>query len=146
MQTLKIKKLSDLAKIPQRATDGSAGYDLFAANLNEICIKPNLTQKVPTGIAIELWDNTVCALVYARSSLACKHAITPANCVGVIDSDYRGEIIVFLTNNGSENYLIKSGDRIAQMLISPVIVPQIKICDELNDTQRSEGGFGSTGR
>ncbi len=145
VQKLKVKILSDLAILPKRATDGSAGYDLHAAIDDDIIIKSHQTQKINTGIALELWDNSVCAFVYARSSLACKHGITPANCVGVIDSDYRGEVIVFLTNSSDVDFTVKCGDRIAQMVLAPVITPELELSEKLNTTDRNDGGFGSTG-
>ncbi|WP_312643927.1 dUTP diphosphatase [Hydrogenoanaerobacterium sp.] len=143
--TLKIKKLRDGAHIPQNATDGSAGYDLHACIEEPITIEAGQTCKIGTGIAIALPDASCAAFVYARSGLGIKHGIVPANCVGVIDSDYRGEIIVGLINQSSAAFTINPHDRIAQMVIAPVLHPEIEECTELDDTNRGEGGFGSTG-
>ncbi len=142
---LLIKKLSTNATIPQRATSGSAGYDLFACIDDIITIGTGETIGISTKISIQLEENTV-GLVYARSSLGVKYNVTPANCVGVIDSDYRGEIIVFLVNNGKDNFVVNSGDRIAQLVITPICTPQIIEVDELQESSRGHGGFGSTGR
>lgn len=142
---LAVKKLADNAILPKRATEGSAGYDLFACIDKTVVINVGDTIGIPTKIAIALDTNTV-GLVYARSSLGVKHNVTPANCVGVIDSDYRGEITVFLVNNGSEDFLINYGDRIAQLVVTPVCTPEIIEVDDLTQTKRGAGGFGSTGR
>lgn len=146
MSILKIKKLRDDAKIPKRATTGSAGMDLYACIDDEIEIKKHEIKLIPTGISIALEDERYVALIYARSGLAIKHGIAPANCVGVIDSDYRGEVCVGLTNFSNEPYVIKKDERIAQMVISPVELPEILEVEELDDTERSNGGFGSTGK
>lgn len=146
MSVLKIKKLRDDAKIPFRATDGSAGMDLYACIDEDVVIKPREIKLIPTGIAIALESKDYVALIYARSGLAIKHGISPANCVGVIDSDYRGEVCVGLTNLSNEEYVIKKDERIAQMLISPVILPEILEVESLDETDRSAGGFGSTGK
>jgi dUTP pyrophosphatase len=142
---LKIKKLRDNAVLPQRMTAYSAGYDLSACLDEPITIQPNQTAKVPTGIAAEL----VCTanyvlLTYARSSLATKHGLAPANCVGVIDSDYRGEIFIPLHNSSERPYTVTDGERIAQMVVTPVEFPEIEESDVLSDTARGAGGFGST--
>lgn len=145
MSLLKIKKLRENAKIPFRATDGSAGMDLYACIDEDVLIKPGDIKLIPTGIAIALESKKYVALIYARSGLAIKHGISPANCVGVIDSDYRGEVCVGLTNLSNEDYVITKDERIAQLVISYVDIPQIEIAEELDDTNRSSGGFGSTG-
>lgn len=142
---LLIKKLSDNAYLPKRATIGSAGYDLFACIDNPVTINKGQTTCIPTKIAIQLEENTV-GLLYARSSLGVKHNVTPANCVGVIDCDYRGEILIFLVNNGKDDFTINHGDRIAQLLITPIYTPIIKEVENLEESFRGEGGFGSTGR
>lgn len=142
---LNIKKVKHNAKIPTRATEGSAGYDLYSCIEKEIEIKPSQTVKIPTGIAIGLQDNNFVALIYARSGLAIKSGINLPNSVGVIDSDYRGELIVALMNNTNVAYIIKPFERIAQMLISPVLLPELVLVDELDETIRGDGGFGSTG-
>lgn len=143
---LKVKKLNENASIPQIATSGSAGMDLKACVENDIVIEPGSRALIPTGIAIALPDNSYVAYIYARSGLAVKQGITLANCVGVIDSDYRGEIKVGLINQSDVPYTVTNGERIAQLVIAPVIVPEISEADELDETERSDGGFGSTGR
>lgn len=146
MSVLKIKKLNDGATVPNRATNGSAGMDLYACIDSDIVIKPQERALIPTGIAIELESADYVAYIYARSGLAIKHGITLSNCVGVIDSDYRGEIKVGLINLSDTPYTITSNERIAQMVISKVELPQIICVDELSDTKRGNGGFGSTGK
>ena len=143
---LKIKKLKPNAKIPQRATDGSAGMDLYACIDSSIALAPQQLVVVPTGIAIELPDNSCAAFLYARSGLGIKHGICLSNGVGVIDSDYRGEICAGLCNVSDKPYVIEPGERIAQMVIAPVLTPDITEADELSDTLRGAGGFGSTGK
>ena len=144
---LKIKKLKENAKIPQRATNGSAGMDLYACIAESVTLAPGQLTVIPTGIAIELPDNTCAAFLYARSGLGVKHGICLSNGVGVIDSDYRGEITVGLCNVSKKSYIINPGDRIAQLVIMPVVKPtNITETDSLTDTQRGSGGFGSTGR
>jgi dUTP pyrophosphatase len=146
MSVLKIKKLRDDAKIPFRATDGSAGMDLYACIDEAVEIMPHEIRVIPTGIAIELESADYVAYIYARSGLAIKNGIAPANCVGVIDSDYRGEICVGLLNQTEKVFTVNPEERIAQMVISPVILPTIEVVDELSNTQRGAGGFGSTGK
>lgn len=146
MSVLKIKKLRDDAKIPFRATDGSAGMDLYACIDEAVEIMPHEIRVIPTGIAIELESADYVAYIYARSGLAIKNGIAPANCVGVIDSDYRGEICVGLLNQTEKAFTVNPEERIAQMVISPVILPAIEVVDELSNTQRGAGGFGSTGK
>ena len=105
---------------------------------------PQKIAVIPTGIAIELESADYVALIYARSGLAIKHGIAPANCVGVVDSDYRGEVCVPLHNGGTAPFTVNPGDRIAQLLFAPVFLPELVECDELDETQRGSGGFGST--
>lgn len=143
---VKIKKVRDNAVVPQRATSGSAGADLCACIDEPIELKPGQLVKVPTGIAIALPSAEYGAFLFARSGLGVKHGICLSNGVGVVDSDYRGEISVGLCNVGSEPYKIEPGERIAQMVIMPVAVLPLCEADELDKTQRGEGGFGSTGR
>lgn len=143
---LKIKKLREEAKIPKRATNGSAGMDLYACLEQSITLAPGQLTVVPTGIAIELPDNTCAAFLYARSGLGVKHGICLSNGVGVIDSDYRGEICVGLCNVSDKPYVIEPNERVAQMVIAPVLTPEITEVTELGDTQRGSGGFGSSGR
>lgn len=143
---LKIKKLSENAIIPKAATGGSAGMDLYACIDEDIVIKPGERALVPTGIAIALESNAYVAYIYARSGLAIKSGITLSNCVGVVDSDYRGEVKVGLINLSDKEYTVSSGERIAQMVIAPVIMPEIEEVEELDETERNAGGFGSTGK
>jgi len=140
------KKIGSEIPTPFYATSGSAGMDLPACIDGPITIKPKERVAVPTGIAIALPSNEYVALVFARSSLGMKKGITLPNAVGVIDSDYRGQIFVALTNISDEDYTIHVGERIAQLVVMPVCVANISIVEELPDTQRGEGGFGSTGR
>ena len=143
---VKVKKLKDNAVIPKRATAGSAGADLYACIDNPIELAPGKLVKIPTGIAIELADNGLAAFLFARSGLGVKHGITLANSVGVVDSDYRGEICVGLCNVSDETYTIQPRERIAQMVIMPVICAEFVEAETLGDTERGEGGFGSSGK
>ena len=145
MSVIKIKKLRENAKIPFRATPGSAGMDLYACIEEPVLIEPQKIAVIPTGIAVELESPEYVALIYARSGLAIKHGIAPANCVGVVDSDYRGEVCVGLVNQTDEPFTVQPQDRIAQMVIAPVELPRIEVVDELGGTERGAGGFGSTG-
>ena len=131
---------------PQRATTGSAGMDLSACIEEDIILSPRQLVRIPTGIAIALPGPEYVALVYARSGLGIKHGIALSNGVGVIDSDYRGEIQVGLTNLSDKPYTIHPGDRIAQLVVTPVVLPELEWVEELDDTDRGTGGFGSTGQ
>ena len=143
---LKIKRLRSGAKLPERMTAQSAGYDLSACIDEPLTIASGETAKVPTGIAAQLEaDSGYVLLTYARSSLAAGHGLAPANCVGVIDLDYRGEIFIPLHNSSAEGYTIQPGERIAQLVVTPIITPEICEAEELDDTARGAGGFGSTG-
>ena len=142
--TLKIKKVREGADIPKIATPGSAGMDITACIDGEVTVKSGETVGFPTGIAIEL-PVGFAAFIYARSGLAIKHGLSPANCVGVIDSDYRGEIMVSLHNHSDAVQEIADGERIAQLVITPFLRAEFTETDELSDTVRGEGGFGSTG-
>jgi dUTP pyrophosphatase len=142
---LKIKKLKPNAKIPKRATNGSAGMDLYACIDTPITLEPNQLMIVPTGIAIELPDNGCAAFLYARSGLGVKHGICLSNGVGVIDSDYRGEICAGLCNVSDKPYTIEPNERVCQMVIAPVLLPEVIEVSDLGDTSRGAGGFGSTG-
>ncbi len=130
---------------PFYATQGSAGMDLSACIDEPILLKKGEIAFVPTGVAISLPSNEYVAYIYARSGLACKKGITLANSVGVIDSDYRGEIKCALINLGKEDFVINFGDRIAQLVIAPVCIADINVVDNLDSTIRGTGGFGSTG-
>lgn len=142
---LKIKRLSENAVIPQRATSGSAGYDLSACITDDIVIKPGEIKMIPTGIAAACPKNSA-LMIYPRSGLASKYGVALANCVGVVDSDYRGEIKIPLINHGGEDFTIESGMRIAQMVVTPVLLPDTEEVIELDTTARNIGGFGSTGK
>lgn len=145
MEPIHVKRLSPEAKLPTYGTAGAAGADLYACLDQPVTIQPGQTAFLPTGIALEVPQG--CAgLVYARSGLACKQGLAPANKVGVVDSDYRGEITVALHNHGSQPQTIHSGDRIAQFIITPVLTPAYQETEELSETARNCGGFGSTGK
>lgn len=144
---LLFKKLKPNAIIPKRATVGSAGLDLSACIDKPIEIKPKEIVKIPTGLSVEfVGDEKVALLMYARSSLATKHGLSMANCVGVVDMDYRGELIVPLLNLSAESYTISPNERIAQLVVTPILMPEIVEVSELSDTERGEGGFGSTNK
>lgn len=146
MGMLKIKKVRDNAVVPKRATPGSAGMDLYACIDEKITVNPHECVKFPTGIAIALPDARYGAFIFARSGLSINHGLAPANCVGVVDSDYRGEIIVGLVNQFDEPYTVEPGERVAQMVIMPVSLMDVEECDTLDETQRGDGGLGSTGK
>ncbi|MGN0560692.1 MAG: dUTP diphosphatase [Candidatus Fimenecus sp.] len=145
METLKIRKVSENAVIPKRATGGSAGLDLCACIDKPITLNGGETALIPTGLAIELPSAEYGAFVFARSGLAIKHGIGLLNSVGVIDSDYRGEIKVGVINQISEAYTIEPGERVAQMVIMPVSMMPVEEVETLGETDRGAGGFGSTG-
>lgn len=144
--TVKVKKLKENAVVPKRATIGSAGADLYACIDEPVTIEPGSLAMIPTGLAIELESSGCAAFLFARSGLGVKHGITLSNGVGVVDSDYRGEVCVGLCNVSNESYTISAGERIAQMVIMPVKPAEFVVADELSDTSRGEGGFGSTGK
>ena len=141
---LKIKKLPNFVSMPEYKTVGASAMDLVAAIENEVIIPAGEIRMIPTGIAIELPHNTE-AQVRSRSGLAIKSGIAVVNGIGTIDEDYRGEICVGLINHSKVDFKISKGDRIAQMAIMEVLKPAIVISDDLSDTQRAAGGFGSTG-
>ena len=140
-----VKKLKAGAKLPTYGSAEAAGADLYACIEAPVTVGPGETVFVPTGLAMELPSHYV-GLIYARSGLACKRGLAPANKVGVIDSDYRGEFIVALHNHGSEAQTIENGERIAQLVITPVITPCYQETETLSQSERGEGGFGSTGK
>lgn len=145
MHNIRVKQLRPGAKLPTYGTAGAAGADLYACLEEDAVILPGQTRFLPTGIALEVPQG--CAgLVYARSGLACKRGLAPANKVGVVDSDYRGEIMVALHNHGDQPQTICDGERVAQLLITPVLTPEYGWSQKLSDTQRNEKGFGSTGK
>lgn len=142
---LKLKKLRPQAVLPVRATSGSAGLDLSACIDAPMTLAPGQRALVPTGLAAAIPAGAAC-MIYARSSLGVKHGIALSNGVGVIDSDYRGEISVGLCNFSSEPYTIQPGERIAQLVLHPVLLLPVEEADSLDETARGAGGFGSTGR
>lgn len=142
---LKIKRLDERAQLPVWATAGSAGMDLHALLDEPLTLAPSERVLVPTGIAIGLPSAETVGLVFARSGLAVKKGITLSNCVGVIDSDYTGEVRVGLVNLSDDAYTIQPGERIAQLVVMPVCLPAVREVDELDKTARGAGGFGSTG-
>ena len=140
-----IKKLTETAQIPMRGSDYAAGYDLYADIQEKLCVAPHNSVKIPTGLALEIPEGSFGA-VYARSGLACKESLRPANCVGVIDADYRGPVMVVLHNDSEHTREITPGERVAQLVIMPFLPVVFKEMDDLSQTTRGEGGFGSTGK
>ena len=145
MDSIRVKKLSPNAILPTYGSAEAAGADLYACLDAPVTIAPGETAWIPTGLALEV-PKGCAGLVYARSSLGVKRGLAPANKVGVIDSDYRGQIHVVLLNHGKTEQTIQHGERIAQFLITPVQTPAYEEADELTDTSRGAGGFGSTGK
>ena len=141
---LKFRKINNLAKTPTRGSNSAAGYDLYAASSYNIIIQPHQTVKVGTGIAIAIPEGYFGG-IFARSGLATKKGLAPANKVGVIDSDYRGEVIVALHNDTDGIQVVEAGDRIAQLVILPFISVDFNEVEKLDETDRGAGGFGSTG-
>lgn len=146
LKTLNFVKLSEKAIIPQRATNGSAGLDLCACMDEGVLLNPGDRKLIHTGVAIELPSSEYVALLFARSGLAVKKGITLMNSVGVIDSDYRGEICAALCNLGDEPYEITPGERVAQLVITKIETPNPVEAKTLGETERGSGGFGSTGK
>lgn len=142
---IKVKKLKPDATVPTMGSKFAAGADLYSAEDADVVIEPSETKFIGTGLAMEIPEGYV-GLVYARSGLACKRGLAPANKVGVVDSDYRGEIKVALHNHGKEAQTVENGERIAQMVIAPYLSVNYEEADALSETERGEGGFGSTGR
>lgn len=142
---IKVKKLKSDATVPTMGSKFAAGADLYSAEDADVVIEPSETKFIGTGLAMEIPEGYV-GLVYARSGLACKRGLAPANKVGVVDSDYRGEIKVALHNHGKEAQTVEKGERIAQMVIAPYLSVNYEEADALSETERGEGGFGSTGR
>ncbi|TEB06426.1 Deoxyuridine 5'-triphosphate nucleotidohydrolase [Pelotomaculum propionicicum] len=140
------EKLDTQFPMPRYATEGSAGLDLPACLEAPMVVPPQSRVKVPTGLAIEIPDRHIAGLVFPRSGLATKHGISLANAVGVIDSDYKGEIFVAVFNQSNQEYVIKPGERIAQLVFVPVFKAALEEADSLEDTERGAGGFGSTGK
>ena len=142
---VRVKKLSPQAVLPQRGTIGAAGADLRALIDEPVTIQPGRTVLLPTGLAFEIPEGYV-GLVFARSSLGRKRGLAPANKVGVIDSDYRGEVMVALHNHSDAPQIVEPGERVAQLAIVPFLPAEYEEVEDLSDTERGEGGFGSTGR
>lgn len=144
MMKVNIKKLNDKAIVPTYGSEFAAGADLYACLDEEVTVAPHTTVLIPTGIAMEL-PLGYAGLIYARSGLATKKGLAPANKVGVVDCDYRGEVKVALHNHGETPQTVAAGERIAQMVITPYLAAQFAVTEELSDTVRGAGGFGSTG-
>lgn len=142
---IRVKKLSEKAVIPAYGSEYAAGADLYACIDGEITVAPHTTVMIPTGIALEL-PVGYAGFVYARSGLASKRNLAPANKVGVIDCDYRGEVKVALHNHGETAQTVGAGERVAQLVVAPYITAEFEEAEELSDTVRGAGGFGSTGR
>lgn len=145
MDAIRIQKLRPSAIIPTYGTAEAAGADLYACPDQPVTIQPGETAFIPTGIAMEI-PKGFAGFAYARSGLACKHGLAPANKVGVIDSDYRGELIIALHNHSGEARTVCPGERIAQLVIMPVYTPDFTVVNELSGTKRGAEGFGSTGK
>ena len=145
MDPVRVKILRENAMLPTYGSEQAAGADLYACLEGPVVIAPGETAFIPTGISLEV--PVGCAgLIYARSGMACKRGLAPANKVGVVDSDYRGEIIVALHNHGSLAQTVETGERVAQFVITPVLTPAYVVAETLSDTARNQGGFGSTGK
>ena len=145
MEKVAVKKLREGAILPSFGSEWAAGADLYACLEQDVTIAPGETTFVPTGLAMEL-PKGYAGLIYARSGMACKRGLAPANKVGVIDSDYRGEFIVALHNHGAVSQTVSNGERIAQLVITPVLIPEYVEAESLSETDRGTGGFGSTGK
>ena len=145
MSSIRVKKLHENAILPTYGSAEAAGADLYACLEQAVTVAPGETVWIPTGLAMEI-PKGCAGLVYARSGLACKKGLAPANKVGVIDSDYRGEIMVTLHNHSETTAFVEPGERIAQLAIVPFLKAEFEISDELSDTARGTGGFGSTGK
>jgi len=145
MNTVRVKKLHPNAKLPTYGSPEAAGADLYACLDEAVTIQPGEVYWVPTGIALEV-PKGCAGLVYARSSMGAKRGLAPANKVGVVDSDYRGEIKVVLLNHSKQPQTLEPGERVAQFVITPVLTPVYEETEDLSDTSRGSGGFGSTGK
>ncbi len=142
---IQLKKLKENALLPTRGSEYAAGYDLYACLEEDVLIAPGQTVKIGTGLAVAVPEGFFGA-VFARSGLASKEGLRPANCVGVCDSDYRGEYIIALHNDSGMERTVRHGDRIAQLVILPFLPAEFEECDSLPETARGAGGFGSTGK
>lgn len=144
-QTMQIQKLHDKAILPTRGSAQAAGMDLYACLDEDLVLAPGTCQRVPTGLSIALPEGTFGG-IYARSGLAAKEGLRPANCVGVVDSDYRGEWLVPLYNDSAVPRTVRHGDRVAQLIVQPYLAPAVELAETLSATERGQGGFGSTGK
>ena len=142
---LTFKKLDPRATIPSRATAGSAGLDLCACLEAPVVLAPGEIKMIPIGITAEPDSDDIALLIYPRSGLSSKYGVSLANCVGVVDSDYRGAWFVPLINHGKEPFTVEHGMRVAQMIPTRILMPDIEVSDELSETERGNGGFGSSG-
>ncbi len=142
--TICVKKLRPNAILPTYGSAEAAGADLYACLDGDVVIGKGESAFIPTGLSMEI-PRGYAGLIYARSGLACKRGLAPANKVGVVDSDYRGEFMVVLHNHGTEAQTVTHGERIAQLVVTPVLMPSFVECDDLTETERADGGFGSTG-
>ena len=142
---IRIKKLSDTARIPERGSSSAAGYDLRADVQEPAVIGPHETRMIPTGLSVEIPEGYFGG-IFARSGLAAREGLRPSNCVGVVDSDYRGPVMVALHNDSDEARTVEPFERIAQLIILPFLAAEFELCGELAETVRGEGGFGSTGK
>ena len=145
MEPINVKKLDERAILPTYGSAYSAGADLYACLDEAVTIPPGEAVLIHTGLAMEIPEGYA-GLIYARSGLATKKGLAPSNKVGVVDPDYRGEIMVSLFNHSKEERIVEHGERIAQLLVTPVLAPAFELCEDLTDTDRGTGGFGSTGR
>ncbi len=143
-QSIRVKKVRPNAIMPTYGSVEAAGADLYACLDADIAIEAGKSAFIPTGLSMEI-PKGYAGLIYARSGLACKRGLAPANKVGVVDSDYRGEFMVVLYNHGDQTQIVGHGERIAQLVVTPVLTPSFIECDDLTETIRAEGGFGSTG-
>lgn len=139
------QKLNEKAVIPSRATSGSAGMDICACLDEDVTLLPGDIKMIPTGLKAMTDRDDIALLIYPRSGLSTKFGVTLANCVGVVDSDYRGEWFIPLINNGRSQFTVEHGMRIAQLIPTVIIIPEIEVSDALSETERGEGGFGSSG-
>lgn len=141
---IRVKKLSETAKLPTRGSSSAAGYDLYANIEEKTVIAPHTTVMIPTGLSMEIPEGYFGA-IFARSGLAVKENLRPANCVGVVDSDYRGQFMIALHNDSEQDRIVEPEERIAQLVVMPYLPVDFVESDELSDTARGAGGFGSTG-
>ena len=142
---LTFKKLSEKAIVPSRATQGSAGMDVCACLDEPVTLQSGEIKMIPTGLTAQTDCDDVAMLIYPRSGLSTKHGVSLANCVGVVDSDYRGEWFIPLINHGKEPFTVEHGMRIAQLIPTRILIPEVEVSDVLSETDRGVGGFGSSG-